>query len=916
MPANSLSPTPYRDARWHNTLSETLARNSGVNLVIFDAQGIVCSLHGAIFDHKSPCNFVVGCGINKVFADAPEHGVLYWKALQEGITSNARYYGGKAWLNMHIMPLISRQGHTIGVIGIGEDITETVGREEDIGSSFEQQVANLMDNSQDAIFMLNKDYEVQRVNPVMVRYNTDDSIVGCRCYHRFFGLDKPCDFCPVSECFRTGQTSHSTCFHQNLQRHFSLMGVPLFDPQSGELIGAFEICRDITELHKIEQMVRGQERGMLMLEAIPLGCCLFNKQLHMIECNREAVEFFQCGSREETCLHFFRMFPQHQADGRESSTVVAEDMRRAFATGRVSTEWIFETVHGDSVPAHVDMVPIEHEGEKLLAVYARDLRAEKAMRAKTEEAQERIRVTFEAAPFGCTMSDRNFQGIECNESIVRMHELKDKQQYIQRFLELSPPFQPCGRPSPEMALEQLNKAFDEGYTQFEWMHLTINGDPLPTEITMIRVMVNGKPLAAGYVRDLRDLKKAQAELDRERAELLLAKDAAEAASRTKSTFLANMSHEIRTPMNAILGLSYLAMRESLPAPQHESFRRIHSAATGLLSIINDILDFSKMEARKLKLEAAPFSLQEELRDIREIIHVRAEEKGIELSCFVSEKAQSVDHLVGDVGRLRQVLVNLLGNAIKFTEKGGVVFEVDVEPSTLASNNLPSEQGDIVLLRLTVQDTGIGIAGDALDTLFEPFLQADGSITRRFGGTGLGLAISRQLVEAMGGHLEARSVYGEGSEFIVSVPFILGNVSAEHKSTAAPTTDMHKLSGRRVLVVEDNEINQIITVSLLNEVGIVSQCADTGQMALEVLESQSFDLVLMDIQMPGMDGLEATRRLRALGEKHPQLRTLPVVAMTAHAMSEDHAKSLEAGMNDHLTKPIDPARLYATLCRWL
>lgn len=783
-------------------------------------------------------------------------------------------------------------------------------------SSFEQQVANLMDNSQDGIFMVNKNYEVQRVNPAMARYNTNDAIIGWRCYHRFFGLDKPCSFCPVTECFRTGQTSHSTCFHEHLQRHFSLMGVPLFDPQSGELIGAFEICRDITELHAIEQVVRGQERGMLMLEAIPLSCCLFNKQLHMIECNREAVDFFQCGSREETCVHFFRMFPKQQPNGRKSYAMVDEDMRRAFATGRVSTEWTFETVRGDIVPAHVDMVPIEHEGEKLLAVYARDLRAEKAMRAKTEEAQERIRVTFEAAPFGCTMSDRNFQGIECNESIVRMHGLKDKDHYIQRFLDLSPPFQPCGRPSPEMAVEQLNKAFDEGYTQFEWMHLTINGDPLPTEITMIRVMVNGKPLAAGYVRDLRELKKAQAELDRERAELVLAKDAAEAATRTKSTFLANMSHEIRTPMNAILGLAYLAMRETLPAPQHESFRRIHSAATGLLSIINDILDFSKMEARKLHLEAAPFSLHELLRDIKEITHVRAKEKEIDLSFFVSKQAQSIDQLVGDVGRLRQVLVNLLGNAIKFTEKGGVVFEVDVESSPQASEHLPSEQADMVMLRFTVLDTGIGIVRDALDTLFEPFLQADGSITRRFGGTGLGLAISRQLVEAMGGHMEARSIYGEGSEFIVDIAFTMGSVSPKSRHPAAPAIDMHKLAGRRVLVVEDNEINQIITVSLLEEVGIVSLCADTGQMALDMLESQSFDLVLMDIQMPGMDGLEATRRLRSLGEKHPPLRSLPVVAMTAHAMSEDHAKSLEAGMNDHLTKPIDPERLYATLCRWL
>lgn len=903
-----------QNTAWHAALHGLLSSHYDVNLMVFDQEGVLCGLYGDAFTGALPVNTVLGHNISEIFADLPEHGALYWKALRHGIKSEARYHGRNAWFSMRILPLTTAEGEHVGVVGMAEDITATVAQEtnqQESENTTDKQLSDLMDNSQDGIFMLNREFIIQRINPVIAQLSSAEPALGRLCHKRFFGFDTPCPFCPVKECFRTGKTAHSTCFHPFAQRHFNLQAVPLFNAESGELIGAFEICRDITDLHEFEQAVREQERGMLMLEAIPLCCCLFNKNFEMIECNREAVDFFNAGSREETCSNFFSMFPYAQPEGNNSAAMVSEHMHKAFAGERVSVEWTFEVTGGAVVPAHVDLVPIQHEGDTLLAIYARDLRAEKAIRARAEEVQERIRVTFDSAPFGFTISDRYFQEIECNDAIVRMHGLRDKAQYIERFLTLSPPRQPCGASSPRMALAELNKTFDEGYTQFEWMHLTADGEPLPTEITMVRVMINGKPLAAGYVRDLRELKKAEAELDRERAELVLAKEAAEAASRTKSTFLANMSHEIRTPMNAILGLAYLALRQDLPDAQHETFRRIHTAATGLLGIINDILDFSKIEARKLKLEAESFSLMEELRTINEIIRVRAQEKGIDLSCHVDPHVTRVERLVGDAGRLRQILLNLLGNAIKFTETGGVYFEVSVEALPRAT-----KQSATVILRFSVLDTGIGIAREALHTLFDPFAQADGSITRRFGGTGLGLTISHQLSDAMGGLLEVDSTYGQGSEFTVCIPFSLDTAPSAPSKKAAPPPDVHCLHGRRVLVVEDNEINQIIAVSLLDQVGIVSECADSGQAALAALESQSFDLVLMDIQMPHMDGLEATRRLRARGQSKPELQSLPVVAMTAHAMSEDHAKSLEAGMNDHLTKPINPEHLYATLCRWL
>ena len=888
---------------WHTGLFETLSHHSGIALVVFDRDGCLRATHGDAFEHVFGHGFAAGTSVDEVYRTMPEHGALYWKALRQGLSSSALFQGTRVCYNVHIVPLTGTSGGITGVVGIGRDISTVLSQEGNASDS--QQLENLLNNSQDAIFMVDRNYQVQRYNPVVAQSCSEGAITGTRCHQRFFGFDDPCPFCPVTECFRTGKSAFASCRQPWTGRYYNIQAVPIFDPRSGEMTGAIEICRDIDELKEFEQTVRGHERGQLMLDAIPLCCCLFDADLRMIECNREAVEFLRCKDKEEAQNCFTRRFPFMQPCGNTSATVVLGGMRRALTQGRARGEWTFELPGGELVPAHVDLVPVTYDGEPLLAVYARDLREEKAMRAEVEEAQERIRVMFESAPFGCTMSDKDFTDIDCNSAILRMHELKDKAHYIDRFMELSPPFQPCGRPSPEMAAEHLGKCFEEGYHQFEWMHRTMSDEPLPVEITIMRVMVRGRPLVAGYVRDLRELKKTQAALDRERAELVLAKEAAEAASHTKSTFLANMSHEIRTPMNAIMGLAYLAMQGDAPEAQRDVFRKIHSAATGLLGVINDILDFSKIEARKLELSMAPFSIARELKDIKDIIRVRVREKGIDLDCRMSPEVEALSHLLGDAARLRQVLVNLLGNAVKFTDRGGVVFEVEAE-------SLPGDIGKAMLI-FSIYDTGIGIAPLALHNLFQPFSQADGSITRRFGGTGLGLAISRQIVDIMGGEMEVFSQSGEGSLFVVRLLFALAEAPAAEGVCCQSVGSLH---GRRVLVVEDNDINQIVAVSLLEQVGMVAACADNGLAALRLLEQQDFDLVLMDIQMPVMDGLEATRRLRRMGEKIPALRTLPVVAMTAHAMSDDHGKSLAAGMDDHITKPIDPQLLYAVLCRWM
>jgi PAS domain S-box-containing protein len=572
--------------------------------------------------------------------------------------------------------------------------------------------------------------------------------------------------------------------------------------------------------------------------------------------------------------------------------------------------------------------------------------------------------------------------------------------------------------------------------------------------------VRGEPkFLLGISRDITQQKRADEELQRHRehledmilertAELVVAKEQADAANQAKSDFLANMSHEIRTPMSAILGMSYLALQSGLDPHQLNYVQKVHGAAESLLGIINDILDFSKIEAGKLDIESIPFNLGDVMDGLGSLVGVSAEEKGLEL--LFDEPPQLPSALVGDPSRLRQVLLNLGYNAVKFTERGEVVIAIDELERTATS----------VRLRFEVRDTGIGMTTDTRQRLFQPFSQADVSTSRRYGGTGLGLAISRQLVRLMGGEIEVDSTPCVGSRFHFSLPFdlqaghpaliplyqeglrgsrvlivddnasareILAEMSAAlglHPDTAVNGQDalrmvaladamdapyqvvlldwkmpeldgvecaqllagrepgrhptptvlmltafsrddvLRRLAERQVtvgallikpvtpstlfdacsgvlglavrrptrafkreeavlghqarlrnahlLLVEDNAINREIALTVLSRAGIVVSVARDGQEALDMLERHAFDGVLMDCQMPVMDGYAATRTLR----RQPRWRDLPVIAMTANAMVGDRDKALAAGMNDHIAKPINVDEMFATLARWI
>ncbi|MBV8535615.1 MAG: response regulator [Alphaproteobacteria bacterium] len=373
-----------------------------------------------------------------------------------------------------------------------------------------------------------------------------------------------------------------------------------------------------------------------------------------------------------------------------------------------------------------------------------------------------------------------------------------------------------------------------------------------------------------------------------------ARERAERSARAKSEFLATMSHEIRTPMNGIIGFANLLLETELTPLQRQHAETVRNAARGLLVILNDVLDFSKLDADRIELERATFSPVNVIDEASSIMAAGARDKGIELATAVAGDVPA--WVVGDPHRLRQVLLNLIGNGLKFTEQG----RIDVRLSVAA--------GAAPRLRFEVADTGIGISDEARDKLFDRFTQGDSSVARRFGGTGLGLAICRRLVDLMGGAIGVDSTPGSGSTFWFEIPLVRGDAPAAHAATDTPAVPARPL---RILLVDDAEMNRRLAVFILQAAGHTVETAADGNGAVEAAARGGFDVVLMDVQMPGMDGYEATRQIRRLATG----ADVPVIAMTANAMPEDVERCFDAGMDAHVSKPIDKAELLKTVSHW-
>lgn len=588
---------------------------------------------------------------------------------------------------------------------------------------------------------------------------------------------------------------------------------------------------------------------------------------------------------------------------------IAAELRRAQYEDRNYFLFKHRLASGLLRDVEVYSTPIENNGRSLLFSIIHDI----TERRYAEEMLRKLSIAVEQSPTSVAITDLEacIQYVNPGFSAVTGYSATEALGQNPRMLQ-------AGETPHETYAELWDKLTNGQTWHGELLNKRKNGE-LYWEETHIAPVKNPAGAITHFVSvktDITERKQSEVELKRHRdhledlvqertTALSIAKEAAEAANRAKSTFLANMSHELRTPMNAIMGMTGLAMRHANDPKLRDQLTKVTQASQHLLHVINDILDISKIEAERLTLEQTHFKLGSVLEDLMSLINQKISDKGLALHVHVTPEITK-QAFQGDPLRLGQILLNFAGNAIKFTEQGSI--SVRVEP-------LEDNPGD-VLLRFEVQDSGIGISNEDQKRLFTAFEQGDSSMTRKYGGTGLGLAISKRLVHMMGGGIGVDSTPGLGSTFWFTARlakasgFTLAEPTASDDSAEVRLTRLY--AGTHILLTEDEPINQEVSRGLLEDVGLIVDLAEDGLEAVRMAQEVRYKLILMDMQMPKMSGVDATRAIRTL----PEYAHTPILAMTANAFDEDRQICLAAGMNDHIAKPIDPEILFESLLKWL